>query len=163
MHLAAAQILTYSMGVPFWCHPTSGKTVALTHGIVHSIMKGRVQRWVGAGVKSMEELDPREIVGLRVAIDSLVVAFLRVSLSDLYATVPQGTELEGQPHQGKNIEKPGLDGNQANIEVVVIESDKENEVIRTAQVSSEHPPCQFRGSAETTRLLENIVLDQLGP
>ena len=52
----------------------------------------------------MEELDPREISGLRSIIDTCVERFLGVD--DLYATVPLATS--------KEVEKPEL-------EVILIE------------------------------------------
>ena len=85
MHLSAARILTNSMGVPYWCHPTSGTTIALTHEAVDGFVEEVVERWVRVGVKSMEELHPREISNLRGFIDVLVAISLGVHLKALYS------------------------------------------------------------------------------
>ncbi|KAF8415851.1 hypothetical protein BGX38DRAFT_1215935 [Terfezia claveryi] len=103
MHLAAARILSYSKSVPFWHHPTSGKTIALTHEAADGLLKEVVRRWVRVGVKSMENLHCREIGRLRSLVDSSVADFLGVSMGDLYTAAD-----ESQSHQS-NVEKSELE------------------------------------------------------
>lgn len=73
MHLSAAKILVQRDGITYWC-PNQGEEVALDSDFATELQAKIVSRWGRAGVKDMEELHRKEVLGLRKTVDVAVNA-----------------------------------------------------------------------------------------